>query len=90
MQVRHKRYETHYQIPADRSLVVPLRALGDEVACDVRWENENGELNMLENIVFVSDNLMPINALSDTSLLEIWQHYYSPSEKKSEPQLPSN
>lgn len=73
---KHKRYESHYSIPAEKSVVIPLRALGAEVSCDVRWENENGELKSLHNIVFVNDNLIPLNSMIDEKLYEIWVHYY--------------
>jgi hypothetical protein len=63
-------------IPADKTLVVPLKVLGDEVSCDVRWENDNGELKALHNVVFINDNLIPLNPIMDEKLYEIWQHYY--------------
>lgn len=73
---RIQRYETHYHVPAERSLVVPLKTLGAEVSCDVRWEDGNGELHLLENKVFVPESLMPLNPLLDTKLYELWKHYY--------------
>jgi len=78
---KHKKYSEHYEILADRSLVVPLRQFGEEVSCDVRWENANGELKVLNNLVFVSENLIPLNPLIDEKLYEIWQHYYEAREK---------
>jgi hypothetical protein len=75
--LRRKRYETHYQIPAEHTLVVPLKELGQEVCCDVRWENENGELNAIHNIMFVNDNLVPLNPMIDEKLYEVWNHYYN-------------
>jgi hypothetical protein len=74
---RQKRYESHYHIPADKSLVVPLKELGEEVSCDVRWEDSNGELKVLNNVLFVNDNLIPLNAMVDEKLHEIWEHYYN-------------
>ena len=76
---RYKRYEAHLSIPPDRTVIIPLRLLGDEVSCDVRWEDSNGELKVLHNVVFVSENLMPLNTLLDDKLHEIWQHYYGNS-----------
>lgn len=73
---RIKRYESHYNVPAERSLVVPLKAFGSEVSCDVRWEDGNGELHLLQNKIFVSESLMPLNPLLDTKLYELWEHYY--------------
>lgn len=74
---RLRRYESHYKIPAMRSLIIPLKELGDEVSCDVRWENENGELQLLQNKIFMRDSLVPINSFSDPELLELWEHYYN-------------
>jgi hypothetical protein len=73
---RYKRYEAHLSIPADRSVIIPLKSFGDEVCCDVRWEDNNGELKVLHNVVFVSENLSPLNNFLDDKLHEIWQHYY--------------
>jgi hypothetical protein len=72
-----KRYATHYNIPADRSLVVPMRAFDDEVACDIRWEDDNGELQWVQNKIFVVRNLVPLNPLLDIKLQELWHHFYA-------------
>jgi hypothetical protein len=77
---RIKRYQSHYNMPADRVLVVPLKLLGDDVSCDIRWEDDNGELQLLQNKVFTVDNLVPLNPLLDNKLHELWQHYYDRSE----------
>jgi hypothetical protein len=74
---RHKRYNAHYNIPSAEAVVVPVKALGDEVLCDVRWENENGELKVLHQKMFVSENLTPLNPMIDEKLHEIWSHYYN-------------
>lgn len=73
---RYKRYESHYQIPALRCLVVPLKELGEEVSCDVRWEDDNGELHLISQKIFVSDNLVPLNGMLESKLYELWQQYY--------------
>ena len=73
---RYKRYESHYGIPAGKVLVVPMKELGEEVSCDIRWEDDNGELHKLENKIFVSQNLVPLNPLLEVKLHELWQHYY--------------
>jgi len=74
--LRSKRYEAHYNMPAANSLIVPLREFGDEVSCDIRWEDNNGELQLLQNKIFVSQNLIPLNPLLDQQLHELWQQYY--------------
>lgn len=68
-------YVAHYAI-ASESLVVPTKYVGDEVLCDVRWENENGELKVLHEKMFVNENLVRLNPLMDEGLYEIWAHYY--------------
>jgi hypothetical protein len=73
---KHERYEAHYQIPSSAALVVPTLHVGDEVACDVRWENENGELKVLHKKMFIAENLVRLDPLADKGLFEIWQHYY--------------
>jgi hypothetical protein len=74
--LRYKKYEAHYAIPPDRVLIVPLRSLGEEFSCDIRWEDEGGELKVLHNKIFIGANLVPLNAYLDEKLHELWQHYY--------------
>lgn len=73
---KEKRYIAHYNIPAGQCVVVPVRDFGDEVLCELRWEDANGVLHLLENKMFVADNLMPLNPLLDLKLHEVWSHYY--------------
>jgi hypothetical protein len=80
---KQKRYESHYLIPAATTLVVPLKELGEEVSCDVRWEDTNGELKVLHNKLFIVDNLVPLNAMVDVKLHEIWEHYYDKQKTDS-------
>jgi hypothetical protein len=79
--LRHKRYDSHYNIVSSATLVVPIKRLGNEVSCDVRWENENGELKALHNVMFIDENLMPLDLLMDEKLFEIWTHFYPVTEK---------
>jgi len=71
-----KRYTAHYGIPADKCVVIPKRYYDEDVACDVRWEDNNGELQVKELLFFASDNIEPVNALSHFHLYELWQHYH--------------
>ena len=73
---RHERYMSHYNIPSAKALVVPVKKFDHEVACDIRWEDEHGRLHVRENKVFSSENLTPLNALSEMDLYELWEHYY--------------
>ncbi|MFZ6009094.1 MAG: hypothetical protein ACOYXT_02005 [Bacteroidota bacterium] len=71
-----KRYTAHYRIPAEDSLVVPLKIFGEEVLCEVRWEDENGELHVIHSAMFVYSNLIQLNKMPDSRLQELWDHYY--------------
>lgn len=74
---RYKKYEAHYSIPSENCLVVPLREFDSEVSCAVHWEISEGELGVLMNIVFLKDNLTPLNRLQDPKLHELFEHHYS-------------
>lgn len=75
-----KRYEAHYQVPAQRSIVVPLRLLGDEVSCDIRWEDDFGQPQLLQNKIFAIQNLVPLNPILEEGLHAVWSRYYGPKE----------
>jgi hypothetical protein len=81
---RIKRYEAHYKIPAVDTLVVPLKEFGEEVLCDLRWEDSNGIIQVIHNAMFVKENLSPLNEMLDVKLLEIWTHYYQAAPKPHE------
>jgi hypothetical protein len=76
IETRYKRYVEHYQIPSQECLVVPLKSYGEDLFCEVRWEDEYGVLHSKSSLVFNNQNLKPINPLIDSKLFEIWQHYY--------------
>ena len=76
IELRHKRYNAHYDIPSSEVVVIPLRNLGSEVMCDIRWENGNGILEVRHKAMFKSDNLIPLNSMIDDKLFELWTHYY--------------
>lgn len=78
-----KRYEAHYQVPAQRSLVVPVRLLGDEVSCDIRWLDDLGQLQLLENKIFSIQNLVPLNAMLEVELHAVWSKYYGPNKDEA-------
>lgn len=73
---RAKRYAAHYNILPERCVIVPQKLFGNEASCDIRWEDENGELFLLQNKFFVCDNLVPLNSMLEPELQELWQHYY--------------
>jgi len=74
---KHKRYSDHYGIPATDCLVVPVKNYGEDLCCDVRWEDDNGELQLKENVIFNREYLIPIHPILDPSRHEMWTHYYS-------------
>jgi hypothetical protein len=74
--IRQKRYEGHYHIPAVQAIVIPIKQLGEEVSCDIRWENDFGESKVIHNAIFVTENLEPLNALMDDNLYALWKQYY--------------
>jgi hypothetical protein len=92
---RIKKYAAHYNISPDRCLVVPLKLFGNEASCEVRWEDDNGELFLLQNKFFVCENLVPLNSMLEPKLDELWQHYYDsglsasaqpePGQKQTDP-----
>jgi hypothetical protein len=87
IETRHKRYISHYQIPSQECLVVPLKSYGSDVSCEVRWEDESGILHSKQDLLFNFENLKPLNQMLDTKLFEIWQHYYGASKEQSTAQL---
>ena len=72
-----KRYSEHYQIPAERCVIIPMKCLGDDALCNVRWEDPHGVLHLKEGLFFAIQNLESINAMTHFSLFELWQHYTS-------------
>ena len=79
---RYKRYESHYGIPAADVVVVPIKELGEEVSCDIRWEDNDGQLHIIQHSMFVKENLVPLNQMVDLKLFEIWNHYYNTEKKE--------
>ena len=72
-----KRYAAHYQIPSETCVVVPIKKVGDEFSCDVRWEDANGELQQKTDVLFIAENIEPLNEFVDSSLHDLWKHYYA-------------
>lgn len=70
----HRTYQRHYIIPAEDTLIVPLRIFGEEVSCDIRWKS-HGELQVMRQAVFIIENLMPIDLIADEQLYELWKDY---------------
>jgi hypothetical protein len=79
-----KKYAQHYSIPSDLCVVIPMKSFGNDLSCDVRWEDLNGELQQKKELFFSIENIEPLNAFKHPELHEIWQHFYStkPLENK--------
>jgi len=71
-----KRYQVHYQILADEMLIVPKRSMGEESSCDVRWEDVDGALHVMHNVMFRNENLVALDFLLYDNLYKLWKHYY--------------
>jgi len=71
-----KRYHEHYDIPSEKCVIIPIVAYGDDISCDVRWEDNNGEMQY-SKLFFNHENIEPLNEFKDTELYDIWQHYYN-------------
>ena len=65
-------YERHYNVPAALSLVIPTRILGEEVACDLLWKDNEAQ-QVTRQAVFISENLMPIEPFEDDELYTLWK-----------------
>ena len=76
IQRKQKRYEEHYNIPSDKCVVVPVRAFGDDLSCDVHWKDEQGELHAMKQLFFNNQNIEPVDPLKDYLLHELWDSTY--------------
>jgi len=76
LSIKHQRYSEHYQIPSGKCLIVPTKAYGDDMACDVRWEDLNGEQQLREKLFFSKENIEPIDPMYNFELHELWVNYY--------------
>ena len=77
VQHRVNKYAAHYNISPSKCVIVPLRILGDEASCDIRWNDDNGDPHLLENKFFACENLVPLNALQEFELHIISKHVYN-------------
>ena len=79
-----KKNAAHYNISPQKCLIVPAKIFGNEASCDIRWEDDNGEVFLLQNKFFVCENLVPLDSMLDIKLQELWQHYYNSGLNSSE------
>jgi hypothetical protein len=77
IQRKQKRYEEHYHIPSEKCVVVPLKEYGEDVSCDVHWEDSNGVMQRKDQLLFSLNNIEPLDSIKEFQLHEIWMHYYN-------------
>jgi hypothetical protein len=73
---KQKRYEEHYHIPSDKCVIVPLKEYGEDISCNVYWEDGEGKVQQQLHLLFNHLNIVPLDSMRDAQLHEIWQHYY--------------
>lgn len=72
---KHKQYNKHYDIPVEMCVVVPIKKYGDQISCDVRWKDAAGDINHREDLMFSGAYLVPLDAMKDFKLHDIWEEY---------------
>ncbi len=72
---KHKQYNKHYEIPVPNCVVVPVKKYGDQISCDVRWKDESGETKHRDDLMFSSAYLLPLDAMKDFKLHDLWEDY---------------
>lgn len=81
VQRKQKKYEEHYQIPSEKCVIIPVRVYGDDISCDVRWEDPQGIMQIKNKVLFQHQNLELIDPMVDYQLHEIWKHFENANEK---------
>jgi hypothetical protein len=76
IQRKQKRYGEHYNIPAVKCVIVPIKQFGDDLSCDVHWEDSEGKMQHHNQLFFNNENIEPLDAMKDFQLHEIWENYY--------------
>lgn len=76
-----KRYQEHYHLPLEGALVVPVRSFGSESSCDVRWWGTDKEQHFIHNVVFIDENLSPMNFMLHDELYRLWLQHYQTTDK---------
>jgi len=80
IQRKQKRYEEHYQIPALKCVVVPIKEYGDDLSCDVRWQDADGKMHEQNQLFFSHQNIEPLDPMKDFELHELWAHHYKTND----------
>lgn len=72
---KHKQYNKHYDIPIHNCVVVPVKKYGDQISCDIRWRGDEGETKHRDDLMFSSAYLLPLDAMKDFKLHDLWEEY---------------
>jgi hypothetical protein len=72
---KHRQYNKHYEVPIEVCVVVPVKKYGDQISCDLRWKDESGETKRRDDLMFNSAYLLPLDAMKDFKLYELWEEY---------------
>lgn len=72
---KHKQYVRHYEVPIGNCVVVPVKKYGDQISCDLRWKDEAGETQHRDELMFSSAYLLPLDAMKDFKLYDLWEEY---------------
>lgn len=72
---KHKQYNKHYDIPIQNCVVVPVKKYGDQISCDIRWKDDGGETKHRDDLMFSSAYLLPLDAMKDFKLHDLWEEY---------------
>lgn len=72
---KHKQYQKHYEVPIADCVVVPVKKYGDQISCDLRWKDGSGETKHREDLMFSGAYLLPLDAMKDFKLHDLWEEY---------------
>lgn len=72
---KFKQYQRHYDIPSAECIIVPSKAYGDQILCNVLWKNETGQFHFKADLMFSSSNLVPVDAMKDFILYKTWEEH---------------
>jgi hypothetical protein len=56
-------------------VVIPVKKYGDQISCDLRWKDESGETKQRDDLMFSSAYLLPLDAMTDFKLHDLWEEY---------------
>jgi len=81
---RVKKYASHYHT-SEKCLIVPIKVFGGETSCDIHWQSDTGEWQLLQDKFFACENLEPLNAMLEFELYAVWKKHYDSGLTISEP-----